>query len=50
MATLIVMAVFAAWHCDYMVKRAYIKHTYNLTMSQSEKTQAVTLLMQCARS
>ena len=39
-----------AWHCDYMAKRAYIKHTYNLTMSQSEKTQAVTLLMQCARS
>lgn len=26
-----------AWHCDYMVKRAYIKHKYQLTMSQGEK-------------
>lgn len=23
-----------AWHCDYMAKRAYIKHKYRLTMSQ----------------
>lgn len=37
-----------AWHCDYMAKRAYIKHKYNLTMSQGEKTQAVNLLTQCA--
>lgn len=37
-----------AWHCDYMAKRAYIKHKYQLTMSQGEKTQTVNLLTQCA--
>ena len=48
MATLIVMAVFAAWHCDYMAKRAYIKHKYQLMMSSAEKAQTVSLLTQCA--
>jgi hypothetical protein len=38
----------AAWHCDYMAKRAYIKHKYRLTMSQGEKTQTVSLLTQCS--
>jgi hypothetical protein len=37
-----------AWRCDYMAKRAYIKHKYRLTMSQAEKTQTITLLTQCA--
>lgn len=37
-----------AWHCDYMAKRAYIKHKYRLTMSSAEKTQTVSLLTQCA--
>jgi hypothetical protein len=37
-----------AWHCDYMAKRAYIKHKYRLTMSSAEKTQTVNLLTQCA--
>ncbi|GAA6123792.1 hypothetical protein BPY_19000 [Bifidobacterium psychraerophilum] len=37
-----------AWHCDYMAKRAYIKHKYRLTMRQGEKTQTVNLLTQCA--
>lgn len=37
-----------AWRCDYMAKRVYIKHKYRLTMSQTEKTQTVTLLTQCA--
>jgi hypothetical protein len=36
-----------AWHCDYMAKRAYIKHKYQLTMSQGEKEQTVSLLTQC---
>ncbi|WP_094695273.1 hypothetical protein [Bifidobacterium aquikefiri] len=36
-----------AWHCDYMAKRAYIKHKYQLTMSSAEKTQTVNLLTQC---
>jgi hypothetical protein len=38
----------SAWHCDYMAKRAWIKHKYNLTMSQVEKIQTITLLTQCA--
>lgn len=37
-----------AWHCDYMAKRAYIKHKYDLTMSSAEKMQTVSLLAQCA--
>ena len=37
-----------AWHCDYMAKRAYIKHKYRLTMSSAEKMQTVNLLTQCA--
>ncbi|MFT8357112.1 MAG: HNH endonuclease [Bifidobacterium aquikefiri] len=37
-----------AWRCDYMAKRAYIKHKYQLTMSQAEKTQTVNFLAQCA--
>jgi hypothetical protein len=31
-----------------MAKRAYIKHKYQLTMSQGEKTQTMNLLTQCA--
>ncbi|MFT8705185.1 hypothetical protein [Bifidobacterium aquikefiricola] len=36
-----------SWHCDYMAKRVYIKHKYQLTMSQTEKIQTVSLLTQC---
>jgi hypothetical protein len=37
-----------AWHCDYMAKRAYIKHKYTLTMSEAEKQQTVSILTSCA--
>lgn len=38
----------AAWRCDYMAKRVYIKHKYQLSMSKPEKNQSVNLLTQCA--
>ena len=37
-----------AWHCDYMAKRAYIKHKYRLTMSPAEQAQTVGVLKSCA--
>lgn len=36
------------YQCDYMAKRVYIKHKYQLTMSQWEKTETVDFLTQCA--
>lgn len=36
-----------AWHCDYMAKRAYIKHKYRLTMSTAEQNQTVNTLQAC---
>lgn len=36
-----------AWHCDYMAKRAYIKHKYRLTMSTAEQAQTVSVLNSC---
>ncbi|MFT8703858.1 hypothetical protein [Bifidobacterium aquikefiricola] len=39
-----------AWRCDYMAKRASIKHQYHLSMSQGEKAQTVNVLAQCAKA
>lgn len=36
------------YRCDYMAKRVYIKHKWNLTMSAWEKTETVNYLTQCA--
>lgn len=36
------------YQCEYMAKRVYIKHKYNLTMSSWEKTETVNFLTQCA--
>lgn len=37
-----------AYQCDYMAKRVYIKHKYDLTMSEWEKAETVGFLKQCA--
>jgi hypothetical protein len=42
------LPVNTAWRCDYMAKRAYVKHVYRLTKSRRENTQTVNLLTQCA--
>lgn len=36
------------WHCDYMAKRAYIKHKYQLSMTPAEQEQALSVLKSCA--
>lgn len=36
-----------SWHCDYMAKRVYIKHKYQLSMTPAEQEQALTMLKYC---
>lgn len=37
-----------AYQCSYMAKRVYIKHKYNLSMSDWEKSETTAFLNQCA--
>ena len=37
-----------SWHCDYMAKRAYIKHKYRLTMTPAEREQTISVIESCA--
>lgn len=37
-----------AYQCDYMAKRAWIKNTYGLSMTEGEKSQTVGVLEACA--
>lgn len=38
----------ASYRCDYMAKRVWIKHKWNLTMSAWEKTETIAYLQDCA--